>query len=301
MREKYPDFYFSSESVRKQYKRLLSKDNSIVISKDGLEVDNICFRKYPQVKDDIDEIYNEYKDIDRVLVLSDLHVPYQDMKWIREQLSIAKEWGVRLVVLAGDIQDEGKFSSFEKSRVPYKAEHGMTKTLIGEISNEFEVVMIRGNHDIRLMSYLSKATNSEEFSFLFEGQEIDPLAVIARETGISYVPHWWVQIGPVIYAHPSRYSNVELKNIVNTIDYFVYRNRDRYWDTVVQGHSHKTNAGVIRGIQYFETGCSCTEIDYNYGPKQTAPVWTQGAVYLRIEDGKLLFNKSKLVTGRTLL
>lgn len=51
-----------------------------------------------------------------VLVLADVHVPYQDEVWLDRVVALARAWGVRRAILAGDFYDMHELSTFEARR-----------------------------------------------------------------------------------------------------------------------------------------------------------------------------------------
>ena len=297
MNKTFPDYTFTAEGIRKWHSRNIEPFLARPELPDSLY-------QYPRVEKTLEQYYKETKDIKAFGVISDLQVPYHNVDLIEQAVRQAVDEGCELMVLAGDIFQADKFGYFNDTEVPFKDEYSMVVDLISRIKEHMRVLLVSGNHDRRMEKYLQKLTALQEYEFFFKAGTSDILANVAVDTDAGYCKNWWVQIGPVIISHPDRYSSAAKqigKNIVNTIDWFLPRVRDTFWDTIIQGHSHMLNKGIHNGIHYFENGCACNRLDYNAGPKQTQPVWVQGYSIIHIEDGQLDFNKSKLVKGRILL
>lgn len=285
---------FTGEGLRKWYKR-----NNLV-QMDG----NVYWlRNYPNVEENLDEIYRRSLSYTKIGVISDLHIPQHDEVFIIKATNHIIESGCDVIVIAGDALDQNKFTDYSDNNIPFAHEYEVLKNYITSFNKKIDIILIKGNHEYRLENYLHNKTKLEEYSFLFRNGVPDPLWAISQDTGCQYSQHWWAQIGPIIVSHPSRYTSAKQigKNIVNSIDYFSTRIRDRYWDTLVQGHSHQANHGIYNGINYFENGCCCHRMDYNTGPRQTQPVWTQAYSILVVNGGKLDRNNSHLYTGQMFL
>lgn len=251
---------------------------------------------WPQTQKQLDMVAAKYKGSERIFVCSDLHFPYTDWDWAEYAFNVAV--GCDVAILGGDILNEDAFGKFKDQPPDFKSEYKIAVTTLLQLTHMVRTVMIAGNHDRRFAKHLKHSVDTDinQYDFLFKGDRPDPLAALAEDVSADYVPNWWVNIDGVIVSHPDKYSGVPYRNITNSIDYFMPRIDD--WHTLCQGHSHQAGEGTYKGKHWYETGCMCVQTDYNRNASQTNPMWTQGFAVLRLKDGKLVPNKSRLYTGK---
>jgi len=100
--------------------------------------------------------------MNKFVVISDIHYPYEDKNAIKAFLKFLKDNEVHTVILNGDILDMYDVSSFDKS--PDRIQ-GLQKELdkaqklfkdIRAIKPNVRIVFIKGNHEYRLERYLMK-------------------------------------------------------------------------------------------------------------------------------------------------
>ena len=289
LREKFPYKFFDGDAVRKWF----VYNGHAFVKLDAVPQEY----GWESTSKNLDMLWRKYEGSERIFVCSDLHVPHLDYTFAERAFNYAVDCDV--AVLGGDIFNQDAFGRFHDDSTDFNQEYEQTVNMVLQLAHTVPVVMISGNHDRRLQKYLCKSVDTElnQYKMLLRNPQADPLAILAEDTGTDYAGHWWVQIESVVISHPDRYSGVPYRNITNSIDYF-YPRIQRPWDTLCQGHSHQAGDGTYKGKYWYELGIMCNRMDYNVGPHQNSPIWTQGFAVLRMRNGHLVPNKSKLYTGK---
>ena len=112
---------------------------------------------------------------------------------------------------------------------------------------------------------------------------------------MSYTGEWHRKVGQTIFAHPLSYSSGMLKTTEKAVDHFLRKDRD--FEAVVLGHTHKLGSYIQGGIKMFEQGCCCdlNKLDYNDG-YLTLP-GQNGFLYLcQDKNGKIIDDYTKIIT-----
>ena len=100
--------------------------------------------------------------MNKFVVISDLHIPYQDEEAIKAFLRFIKQNPVDTVILNGDILDMYDCSSFDKDpdRInSLQEELNLATKFFAKLRKmlpKAEIVFIKGNHEYRLERYLMK-------------------------------------------------------------------------------------------------------------------------------------------------
>lgn len=250
----------------------------------------------------------------RILGISDLHCPYHLPK------EIYKDYvgNIDILVINGDIIDCQSLSKFLKlyRLSPMEEIIQGRQYLIDLISyiKPKRVVINKGNHDVRLGKYLAKNLDSDILELLPETPLdlifidgfhhydkknrcktwYEPLTNVFPEIDIEYTGDWKCKIGKTLFAHPYTFSGGILKTAEKAVNYFFRKDRD--FDTVILGHTHKVGSFFQGDISLYEQGCCCKteEMDYMDGnlnfPQQ------KGFIYLcQNEKGEIIKDKTKLV------
>ncbi|NMW84693.1 metallophosphoesterase [Peptoniphilus sp. AGMB00490] len=234
---------------------------------------------------DIESQIDEIKDIERVLVLSDLHIPFHKEEDI---LNIVKDnSNVKLIVFAGDILDCFSVSSFPKEmHIPLYEELKIASSLLKKIdvlTPNTKKILFRGNHEFRFKKYLTKF-QSEFSPFVSD----DVLSIL--KTGFVYrdcrnikkvvepLPHtykvvdsWYYIYKDLVLAHPTSFSKIPMRTCVSTYDYF--KNQGISFNALAIGHTHKAGTFIHANTLLCELGCLCEQMDYanrgnvNYTPQ----------------------------------
>lgn len=94
-----------------------------------------------------------------ILLLSDLHFPYQDNTAITLALEYGLKNNVNTIFINGDLMDFAQISKFEKdwSKRSVKEEFDITKRFLIQLRSVFpnaEIYWLKGNHDIRWEKFI---------------------------------------------------------------------------------------------------------------------------------------------------
>ena len=252
----------------------------------------------------------------RILCISDTHVPFN---------LPADTWGqyagrVDTLVLNGDIQDAQSISKFSKQyRVPFVEEMIAAREFIldlVDIVRPKKVVVVKGNHEVRMSRYLSDNLNEDLLNLMpdtpmdllindgfknrdrFKGTAIwyEPLKNVLQEAGVEIVYNgkWYEKVGKILFVHPLSYSGAMLKTAEKAMQYFLRIDRD--FSTLVMAHTHKLGSYTQGGIQLYEEGCCCDtdRLNYNDG-HMTIPV-QKGYLYMcQDRYGQEIKSKTELI------
>lgn len=251
----------------------------------------------------------------RILCISDLHIPFN------LSIDIYKPYigKVDTLVLNGDIEDCQSCSRFNKKyRIDVDEEMVMTRSFMIDLIHMLspkKVFVVKGNHEYRMSKYLSDRLNEDLMSIMpdspmdlivNDGFKVkdrinktetwySPIADLFRDEGIevSYTGEWWCKVGKSILAHPLSYSSGMLKTTEKAVEYFLRKDRD--FNALVLGHTHKLGSYVQGNIKMYEQGCCCdlSKLDYNDG-YLTLP-GQNGFLYIcHDKDGNIIDKYTKL-------
>lgn len=283
----------------------------------GLEITPDQLRKIAVGYEEYDNHLNSTVHVsERVLSISDLHIPFN------LPLDTFSPYSNRVdtLVLNGDIQDCQSISSFpRKYRVDFVDEMIDTRGYMIDLINLIHpkrVLVIKGNHEQRLIRYLSDKLHEDLMSLMpdsplelivnegFKNRnrmtgvtaQYMPIRDVFEEQGIEviYTGDWWMKVGKVIFAHPLSYSSGMLKTTEKAVNFFLREDRD--FSTIVLGHTHKLGSFIQGHISMYEQGCCCdlTKLDYADG-KLTLP-GQNGYIYMCLDNnGEPIKNKTKLI------
>ena len=232
-------------------------------------------------------IHNNSMVDNRILSISDLHIPFN------LPIDIFKPYigKVDTLVLNGDIEDCQSCSKFSKKyRIDVDKEMVMTRDFLIELINMIQpksVIVVKGNHEHRMGRYLSDRLNEDLMSIMpdspmdliiNEGFKVrdrinktetwySPVSELFKEKNIdiSYTGEWWRKVGNTIFAHPLSYSSGMFKTTEKAVEHFL--RKDRSFNAVVLGHTHKLGSYIQGNIKMYEQGCCCdlNKLDYNDG------------------------------------
>jgi predicted phosphodiesterase len=209
----------------------------------------------------------------KIIVLNDIHIPYQDSAAVKSALQIAKKYNPDKIIIGGDCIDFHAISRFLKNprERNLKEEINQTREFLRTLRDIFpkaDILFKEGNHEARLGVFLwSKA---EEFSDLDELTL--PSLLHFKEHQIQYYPKekiiYLTKKLVVIHGH-------ERGSICTT-----FPARSLFLTTnisAIAGHCHRQSSFVKRTItgeliRTYTTGCLCaTSADY-----AVFTDWTQG-------------------------
>ena len=234
---------------------------------------------------DIESQIDKISDTEKVLVLSDLHIPFHKDK---EIIDIVKEHSnVDLIILAGDILDCFSVSTFPKEmHIPLYEELKIASSVLKKIDKltpNTKKIVFRGNHEFRFKRYLAKFQS--EFSPLVSDDILEILkngftyrdfmnnkrAIPPLSDNYEVIDSWYYIYKDLVLAHPTNFSKIPMRTCVSTYDYF--KNQGIDFNALAIGHTHKAGSLIHGGTLLCELGCLCEQMDYanngnvNYTPQ----------------------------------
>ena len=232
----------------------------------------------------------------KILFMSDIHLPFHDLPSIKMALADGKERGCNTVILGGDIVDMYSISRFDK--VPNKStfvkERELFWALIDDVNTYMpnaKVIWICGNHEDRFERYmLSKCAE------IYGVDDFSMERVFAlRELGVE-----WVE--------DKRYIKADGLNILhghefgNSITSPVNPARGMYLkakDSAVFGHLHRTSEHTEADLRgnvktVYSVGCLCY-LHPAYRPLNT---WNSGYATIDINKYGYMVKNKKIINGK---
>lgn len=242
--------------------------------------------------------------IEKVLVLSDLHIPYQLDNIL--DIVVKHKDEISTLILGGDIIDCFKISSFPKLGAPAltteMAEcHKLLKS-IQDVIPDARKVLIFGNHETRWKRYLGKVhsevNNLHSSNILHEvvrGFEVHNrlLGTTTAYESLDYevVDNWWVQYNDMIVCHPITFSRVAAKTSQMAVDYFYERGLD--FSSVLVAHTHRIASCMKFEKFAIEIGCCCKTQGYSESGVLTYSQQCNGYYLATFVNGKFDINQSR--------
>lgn len=252
----------------------------------------------------------------RILCVSDLHVPFQlPVETFHDYAGGV----VDTLVINGDVEDCQSVSAFQKKyRVNFIEEMIAARQYLLDLIEYIKprtVYITRGNHEDRLLRYLTDRINDDLLQLMPDSPldliinsgfhnynrktEVDvfyrPLRqVLDGQVKLIYDGNWHCKVGHTIFAHPLTYSSAMLKTTEKAVNFFLREDRD--FDSIVLAHTHKLGQYVQGGIAMYEQGCCCQVEKMNYADgKLTLPQQKGFIVIAQDKDGHILPDHTKLV------
>lgn len=242
--------------------------------------------------------------IEKVLCISDLHVPFQ-REDILEIINRHKD-EVSTIILCGDIIDCHAISSFPTLEPrPLASEMAECHKLLKEIQDltpNVRRIMVKGNHEARFEKYLIKRPSelnalhsSNILTEIVNGFEVNDRQRGTTTTydslGYEVIDSWFVQYNDMIACHPLSFSRVAAKTAQSALDYFVEHGID--FKACLVAHTHKISSCFKYGKYAVETGCLCKEQEYANKGKLSYTQQQCGYVVAVFNEGKYDINESK--------
>lgn len=262
--------------------------------------------KYRQTIGDLKD-YSAYTN-EKVLVLSDFHIPYHDEGFI---LNTIRDNPSDTIIVAGDIIDGHCLSSFGHAETPedlitevIKAHELFTK--IREITNA-KIIVIHGNHSINRWLKIIAKRNLQ----CLNGLMVNPIDAICNGfvTGVGkdrkiyggipdceYVGKNSVIYRDVLIVHPDIYR----KNTLATVQALLKERvkwKYPHVRAVFAGHTHSLCLGIYQDILIGETGCCCKAQDYADNDGRLFSITSLGAISFTLTNGAIDYNSTKIIYG----
>jgi predicted phosphodiesterase len=233
--------------------------------------------------------------IKKLLVFSDIHVPFHDIN----SLTVAIEYGmaenVDAVLLNGDTLDFYAISDHEKDprKINWLGELEASRSVLGMMRKAFPNIPIyfkEGNHEYRLERHLMKHA-----PILIGMQEFElPVLLKMGEMGVEYIRNKRIiRAGGLIIGHGDEYRGSGGVNPARWISL-------RAGESMLIGHFHRVSehidksiSGSVRG--YWSVGCLC-ELQPAYLPYNQ---WSHGFAIVHINnDNTFEVETMQVIEGR---
>jgi predicted phosphodiesterase len=233
----------------------------------------------------------------RTLIISDLHIPYQDNDSIQKAINYGKEKKVNCILINGDVLDFAGISRHEKDwrQRSVHEEFEATRVFLNSLREHFpkaKIVFKYGNHDERFEKYLFLKAPEIFDCTDFQLEVLLKLGELKIEVVKDKRP---VKIGKLFILHGhelfggSGGVNPARGTFLKT------------FDNVVVGHYHKTTSNTeitMSGdiISVHSVGCLCGKTPY-FMPINR---WNTGFAYceLDIKTGNYTFYNLKIINGK---
>lgn len=243
--------------------------------------------------------------IEKVLVLSDLHIPYHRDDII--DICAKHKDEISMIIFNGDTLDCKSISKYvELGRGSLIDEMAVCHGTLKEIDNltpNVRKVMVIGNHEARLEKYM--ATNHNELNDLhssnilreicdgFKKADHEKGTIVYYDSLLNYevLDDWHFTYKGMLCCHPLSFSKVPAKTAYNAVEYFV-RNGFEF-DTCLVAHTHHYGACMDLGKYTVETGCLCKPQPYSATGKLNYIPQDYGYHLAVFKDGKYDINESR--------
>ncbi len=242
----------------------------------------IAWNKYKLPESD-GEDYDAYHILgeQKILILSDIHVPYHDIGAIEVALDYAKDRDITTVLLNGDIIDFHQLSYFMKDprKRHVKGELDALKSLLLTIRKTFpkaKIVYKIGNHEERLENYLK--TKAPELLDVMDW-ELDNY--ISQDLGIEWVSDKRIiKAGKlnILHGHELKINAINV-NPARTTFLKTYEN------TII-GHSHRTSEHTESSLDGDIVTCwSIGTLCWLHPQWNPINRWNHGFATVRVDEG----------------
>lgn len=205
--------------------------------------------------------------LNNVLLISDLHIPYHDIKALTTAVDYGKKENINCIFINGDLLDFYQISRFVnlERRRSVKEELETAREMLGVLNKEFPnipIYFLLGNHDKRLEYYL--ATKAPELLDVEEFKLKDLLQ--AEKFGMEIIDDTTlVKMGKLAVTH----GHLLLKGVFAPVN-AARGSFLRAKASVIIGHVHKVSTHSETTINNkiitcYSTGCLC-ELTPTYAP-----------------------------------
>lgn len=206
---------------------------------------------------------------EKVMVISDLHIPFIDFKAFDVMMSYAEDYEPNTLVIAGDLVDFYRLSKFDKDptrKDSTQDEIDLAKEYLYEIRNRLpttHIVLQKGNHESRIQTSLWQ--NPEFHSLrainLKKLLDLDNLNIEYMDGTYDYwkESNCHLKIGDMLVMHgDNRLNGAKLS--CNT-GYSAWNTMKTMMSSVSMGHNHRLALINMRTVSAelvgIETGCLC--------------------------------------------
>jgi hypothetical protein len=192
----------------------------------------------------------------KVLITSDLHIPFQDEEQLKE--AIGRNIDADAFLGVADIMDLYSLSRFDKDNdIPLVFEIDETLRILEYLSQTFPwVELLEANHERRAFKTITRHL-PPSLLFLADLNILERLAAPFPNVVVNNSA-WFFQFGSGVFCHPERASSVELKTSVAAYQYF------REWEAVFEfkkwnmlfvAHTHQSGVAYTSTAKLVQLGC----------------------------------------------
>lgn len=250
----------------------------------------------------------------RILSISDLHVPYQ----LPVETLSRYVGSVDTLHMNGDIVDMQSISKFPKvyRKSPMEEIIEARNYIISIVEYlKPKVLSVNyGNHDIRFQNYMANNLDTDLLELmpktvleliLVDGfthydkksgtkTKYEPLCSVLDGVKVDYSESWHNQIGNTIFCHPSAFSSGILKTAEKAMLWF--RNEGYNFNSLVMAHTHRSGEYSVGNTTIFEQGAFCDVSSSNYLDGKLVNSQKEGFIYIcQDKDGNIIQDKTKRV------
>lgn len=220
--------------------------------------------------------------IERVVVVSDWHVPYHDADALRLALHITRQYDPHVLYLVGDIIDFYSLSRFDKDPNRLTELHldiEATRQLLQhwrEALPDTRIIYLAGNHEQRLEKYLRTQAQA-----LYNLPEVRLESLLRLKEYDIQFPRDKDGRAPDLWFHKRNFLITHGRISRKRAGYSAHEMLLQTWCSGVMGHTHKlahvhTRKPDGRQYEWAEIGCLC-QLHMDYAP---APDWQHGLAYI---------------------
>jgi len=241
--------------------------------------------------------YELPKGCTRILLLSDIHVPYHNIEALTIAINYGKEKNVNAVVLNGDTLDCYALSRYEKDprKRKFSEELESCRQLLEIIQRELQcpIYFKLGNHEERYEAYLrTKAPEllgTSEFT-------LDTLLKFGQYGCELIQDKRIIKAGRLNILHGHEFGRSVFSPVNPARGYYM-----RAKASVICGHNHQTSEHTENNLEgkivtTWSTGCLC-EMHPQYMPINK---WNHGFAYVAVDpsDGGYEVDNFRIIEGR---
>jgi len=233
----------------------------------------------------------------RILLLSDIHVPYHNIEALTIAINYGKEKKVNAVVLNGDTLDCYALSRYEKDprKRKFSEELESCRQLLGILQKELQcpIYFKLGNHEERYEAYLrTKAPEllgTSDFT-------LDTLLRFGQYGCELIQDKRIIKAGHLNILHGHEFGRSVFSPVNPARGYYM-----RAKASVICGHNHQTSEHTENNLEgkivtTWSTGCLC-EMHPAYMPINK---WNHGFAYVSVDhsDGSYEVDNFRIIEGR---
>jgi len=251
----------------------------------------------PDTDEDEWDAYILPKAATRILLLSDIHVPYHNIQAITKAIEYGKEKNVNAIMFNGDTLDCYALSRYEKDprKRKFAEELESCRQLLQVFRDEFPGVPFYfklGNHEERYEAYLR--TKAPEL--LGTSQFTLDVLLKMGELGCDFIQDKRIiKAGKLNILHGHEFGRSVFSPVNPARGYYM-----RAKASVICGHNHQTSEHSENNLEgkvvtTWSTGCLC-EIHPQYMPINK---WNYGFAYIQVfKDGGFEVDNIKIIKGK---